>query len=309
MQKLIIIVGPTASGKSGLAVRLAKKLALSRVEGFKGAEIISADSRQVYRELPIGSGTVTKKEMAGIRHHLLGVASVRHTFNASHFLRQASRAIDDITGRGKLPIIAGGTAFWIDALVYDFSLPAVKPNSKLRLRLEKKSPAELLVVLKKLDPNRAEMIEQKNPRRLIRAIEIAYALGSVPALKKHPAYDVLWIGLNPSYETRSHRIWDRKIQRRVHAMITHGLVAETKKLLNQKLAEKRIREFGFEYAAVLDSITKKIPRRELAPRIIRDTARFAKRQLRWWKHNQDINWITAPSEAPRLVRTFLQKTP
>lgn len=293
-QKLIVIVGPTASGKSALAVSLAKKF---------GGEIISVDSRQIYRGLEIGSGAITKKEMRGVAHHLIGIASPRRVYTVAHFVRDARRAIGEIARRGRVPIIAGGTAFWIDTLVYDFSLPAVKPDARLRRALERKSPAQLLAILKKYDPRRAAGIEQKNPRRLIRAIEIAQVLGSVPRLKRQPAYDALWIGINPAQNT-----FTRRVHRRVKTMIKQGLVAETKKLLQQRVGEKRIREFGFEYAAALDAASGKIPRVELAPRIISDTKKYARRQMRWWKRNTEIQWVTTPMRAHSLVKTFLQKS-
>ncbi|MBI2053313.1 MAG: tRNA (adenosine(37)-N6)-dimethylallyltransferase MiaA [Candidatus Sungbacteria bacterium] len=293
-QKLIVIVGPTASGKSSLAVRLARKFS---------SEIISADSRQVYRGLTIGTGKVTSKEMAGIPHHLLDVASPGRAFTAAQFKTRAERAIRDIARRGKLPIITGGTAFWIDTLVYNLSLPEVKPNMRLRRLLEKKNPAELFRMLKGLDPRRAAHIEHENPRRLIRAIEIARALGRVPKLKRQPAYDALWIGINPSYEAGS-----RKIRKRVHTMIRQGLIAETQKLLRQGVSKERVREFGFEYAAALDVIIKQMPHAELAPRIIRDTMRYARRQMRWWKRNTEIRWISDPRKAMQLARSFLKKS-
>ncbi|MFY9462747.1 MAG: tRNA (adenosine(37)-N6)-dimethylallyltransferase MiaA [Candidatus Sungiibacteriota bacterium] len=320
-QKLIVIVGPTASGKSALAVRIAKK--------FNG-EIISADSRQIYRGLDIGTGKVpgawknpasvqknhVNKSLRsyefvdmmfiynGIPHHCVDIVSPRRVFTAAQFVARARRAIADIARRGCIPIIAGGTAFWIDALVYNFSLPAVKPNARLRRVLEKKSPSQLLAILKKLDPRRAAEIEQKNPRRLIRAIEIAQALGRVPQLKRKSTYNALWIGLKLSYEAGP-----RKIEKRVRGMIRQGLIAETKKLLRHRVSEKRIREFGFEYAAALDTIAKKIPHTALAPRLVRDTLHYARRQMRWWKRNADIRWITMPTQAILPVKTFLQKNP
>ncbi len=294
-QEIIVIVGPTASGKSELAVSLAKK--------FNG-EVISADSRQVYRGLEISSGAITKKQMRGVRHHLLGIAAPRRAFTAAQFAARACRAIGEIARRGHIPIIAGGTAFWIDALVYNFSLPAVKPNARLRRALEKKSPAMLFSVLKKLDPRRATEIEQKNPRRLIRAIEIARTLGAVPKLKRRDAYDVLWLGMALTEQAHA-----RRIAARVHDIIKRGLIAETEKLLRQKISKKRIHEFGFEYAAALETIAKKAPRAESAPRIIRDTLRYAKRQMRWWKRNPEIRWLGKPAQAAQLVRKFLQKNP
>ena len=343
LQKLIIIVGPTASGKSALAVRLAHKF---------GGEVISADSRQIYRGLDLGSGKVTgawrhapvipakpvldsdrgtgiqtikksgfpiKSGMTirrnkkvfiyqNIPHHCIDFVSPRRVFTAADFVHHARRAIDAIARRGHIPIIAGGTAFWIDALVYNFSLPAVKPDARLRRALEKKSPARLLAMLAKLDPARAATIEQKNPRRLVRAIEIARAIGATPPLRRRAAYNALWIGIHPSYETRSHRILERKIRQRVRAMITDGLLSETKKLLRQGISKKRIREFGFEYGAALDTIAKKIPRAALAPRVIRDTNRYARRQMRWWRRNPEIRWINKTKKtkvAVRLVKRFI----
>lgn len=295
MQKLIVIVGPTASGKSALAVSLARKF---------GGEIISADSRQIYRGLDIGTGKITQKEMVGVPHHLLGIVSPRRVFTAAHFVRDARRAIEEIARRGRVPIIAGGTAFWIDTLVYDLSLPEVKPNARLRRALEKKSAAELLTILEKLDPRRAAEIEQKNPRRLIRAIEIARALGAVPQLKRKSPYHTLWIGANPDPDALT-----RRIRIRAKTMIKHGLVAETKKLIRQRASEKRIREFGFEYAAALDAVLGRISRAELERHLIRDTEKYARRQMRWWKRNADIHWIGSPKQTRTLplVKTFLQK--
>ena len=171
--KLLIILGPTASGKSDLAVQLAKK--------YNG-EIISADSRQVYKGLNIGTGKITKKEMSGIKHHLLDVTDPKKVFTVSQFKTLVEIAIADISSRGKLPIICGGTGFYIQAVVDNIILPEVPPNKKLREKLNKKTTTELFEILKKLDNERAKNIDAKNPRRLIRAIEIAEKLGKVPPL-------------------------------------------------------------------------------------------------------------------------------
>ena len=262
-------------------------------------EIISADSRQIYRRLDIGSGAVTKKEMAGVRHHLLNVASPRRIVTAADFVVRSRRVISKIARRGAIPIIAGGTAFWIDALVYDLSLPAVKPDGALRRMLEKKSSVELFVILKKLDMRRAAKIDQKNPRRLIRAIEIAAALGRVPKLKKCSPYQALWIGLKLSYEVQPH-----KIAKRTQRIIRQGLVAETKRLLAAGITKKRIHEFGFEYRAALDFVLRRIQRDQLPKRIIKDTLAYAKRQMTWWKRNPDIHWVKNGKEANRLLDAF-----
>ncbi len=166
--KLIVILGPTASGKSELAVKLAKK--------FNG-EIISADSRQVYKGLNIGTGKITKKEMKGIGHHLLDVASPKRKFTVAQFQKLAFKKIREIQRRGKTPFLVGGTGFYIQSVVDNISIPEVTPNWKLRKALEKKNTEELFSMLKKLDPARAKTIDSKNPRRLTRAIEIASAEG------------------------------------------------------------------------------------------------------------------------------------
>ena len=312
-QKLIVIVGPTASGKSDLAVKLAKKF---------NSEVISADSRQIYRGLDIGTGKVpgkwklyrsptsygsrTSQEFVykNVPHHCIDFVSPRQVFTAAEFVHEARRAIDTIVRRGRIPMIAGGTAFWIDALVYNFSLPEVAPNARLRRALEKKSPPALFSLLKKLDPRRAAEIEQKNPRRLIRAIEIARALGRVPRLVKHSMFDTLWIGLNPPFS-----ILARRVMRRADAMIQQGLVAETKKLVRHRVSEKRIREFGFEYRAALLYNHGALTKKEFTARLTRDTIRYAKQQMRWWKRNPEIRWLGKPDNAAPLVRKFLQKTP
>ncbi|HDO23680.1 MAG TPA: tRNA (adenosine(37)-N6)-dimethylallyltransferase MiaA, partial [bacterium] len=169
--KVIVILGPTASGKSEMAVKLAKK--------FNG-EIISADSRQVYRGMDIGTGKITQKEMRGIPHHLLDVASPKKVFTVIDFKKRAEKAIKDIIKRGKISIICGGTGFYIQAITGGISIPEVKPNWKLRKQLEKKNAEQLFKMLKKLDPKRSKTIDAKNPRRLIRAIELAQSLGHFP---------------------------------------------------------------------------------------------------------------------------------
>ena len=168
LPKIIAIVGPTASGKSDLAVKIARK--------YNG-EIISADSRQVYRGLNIGTGKITKHEMLGVPHHLLDVADPKKRFTVADFKTLADKAIADISSRGKLPIICGGTGLYIDILTSGFVLPDVPPNPTLRKKLGQKTAAQLFVILKKLDPKRAENIDQTNSVRLIRAIEIAKVFG------------------------------------------------------------------------------------------------------------------------------------
>ncbi len=282
--KVVVIVGPTASGKSGLAIKLAKKL--------KG-EVISADSRQVYMGLDVGTGKVTKKEMAGIPHHLLDVASPKRKFSAGDYTKAARSAIADITKRGKIAIVAGGTGFYIDALMGRIELPEIAPNPALRKKLASKSAAQLFAMLKKKDPKRATAMdtpsERNNSVRLIRALEIA----SAPAAKKsarsnlvHP-YDALWIGISPSLT-----VLDKKIRKRlVERIEKQGMVAEAKRLHKAGLSYKRMRELGLEYRSLADLLEQKITTEEMIETLYSEIRRYARKQTGYLNRNQEIMWF------------------
>jgi tRNA dimethylallyltransferase len=277
MQKIVVIVGPTASGKSSLAVKMARKL--------KG-EVISADSRQVYTGLDIGTGKITKKEMQGVPHHLLDVASPKKVFTANDFLIQGRAAIEDILARGKTPIICGGTGFYIDALLGRISLPDVVANPKLRTQLSKKSAAQLFAMLKKLDPRRAKDIDAQNPVRLVRAIEIAKALGKVPEKKPRPLpYTIEWIGLKP--EEKKLRA---NIKKRLLARMKQGMLREAKKLHDGGLSYKRMNQLGLEYRYLALHLQKKLSKAEMLEKLENEIWQYAKRQIAYFKRNTDIVW-------------------
>ena len=187
-QKIVVIMGPTASGKSDLGIRLAKKF---------NSEIISADSRQVYRGMDIGTGKVTRKEQMLAKHHLLDVANPKKVFTVSDFKKLGEKIIRKIVTKDKIPMIVGGTGFYIDALVKNFTLPEVPPNKKLRSKLEKLSTEQLFKALKDKDPVRAKNIDRHNKRRIIRALEIIKTTGK-PILKlvSDIKYQVLWLGVD-----------------------------------------------------------------------------------------------------------------
>ena len=209
--KIICVVGATSTGKSDLAVRIAKK--------YNG-EVISADSRQVYKGLNLGTGKVTKKEMAGIPHHLLNVAAPKTTYTAANYEKDATEALQRILNKSRIPIICGGTGLYIDALLGKLTLPEVPPNKKLRASLSKLPAEKLFKKLQKLDPRRAKEIDQYNPVRLIRAIEIATSLGSVPKLNKYkPRYETLTIGLTLPKEELQKRIHTRLLARMKQGML------------------------------------------------------------------------------------------
>lgn len=295
-QKILIVVGPTSSGKSALAIELAKK--------YNG-EVISADSRQVYRGLNIGTGKVTKKEMQGVPHHLLDVASPKKKFSAGDFVARATRAITDIAQRDKLSIIAGGTGFYIDALVGRIQLTEVPPNPTLRKQLQIKNTLQLFAILKKKDPARAAMMESPSERnnkvRLIRAVEIAsfHKHGSIqeasPLGLSH-AFDILWIGINPSFS-----ILEKKIAVRLAQRIKHGMIAEAKRLHTKGLSYKRMEELGLEYRSIARLLQGKITRVEMEDQLNREIRKYAKRQITYWKRNTDIQWFN-PKQQSAIAR-------
>ena len=301
--KLIVVLGQTSTGKSDFAVSLAQKI---------GGEIISADSRQVYRGLDLLSGKITKKEMRGIPHHLLDIVSPRIPFSVAQFQKKAARAIIDISARPgreggpKIPILVGGTGFYIDAVVNGTLLPEVKPNKDLRVRLEKLSAEKLFQTLLKLDPIRAKDIDSKNKVRLIRAIEIAKALGTVPVLAYSDSrYDVLFIGLVlPEEELRRH------IGIRLQKRFKQGMLSEAQNLHNSGVSWKRMYGLGLESRYCALFLQKKISKQELFSQLELAIWQYAKRQKTWFKRNKEIIWTSPDTleESIERARIFISKT-
>ncbi len=294
--KILVVLGPTAVGKSDLAVKLAKL--------FNG-EIISADSRQVYKGMDIGTGKITKKEMKGVPHYLLDVLSPigkLKRFAVADFQRISYEKIDDILKRGKLPIICGGTGFYIQSVVDGTVLPEVTADLKLRKKLEHKSPEELVKILSKLDKNRLKNIDVNNRVRLIRAIEIATAIGKVPKIINKPKYDAFQIGLDISDETL--RV---KIIKRIASRLNIGMITEAKHLHAAGLSYKRMREFGLEYrhlANLLESgasIKKPDVLIEFSQLLELDIWHYAKRQRAWFKRDARIVW-KEPNEQTEIIK-------
>ncbi len=282
--KIIVILGPTATGKSDLAVKIALK---------HNGEIISADSRQVYTGLNIGTGKITKKEMCGIPHHMLDVVSPQKIFSVAEWQLQTKKKIQNILERNKLPIICGGTGFYIQSIVDNIVLPEVPPDTKLREKLKNKSPEYLFSLLKKIDPERAETVEKQNPVRLIRAIEIATALGQVPKLRtasETPHYDFLQTGL-----TLPEDVLRKNIEKRCLSRMKKGMVAEAKKLHARGLSWKRMHSLGLEYRYLSEYLQKKISKAELIAHIQTGNWQYAKRQMTWFKRDARVHWVDASS--------------
>ncbi|HEV7702561.1 MAG TPA: tRNA (adenosine(37)-N6)-dimethylallyltransferase MiaA [Candidatus Paceibacterota bacterium] len=270
MKKIIVILGQTATGKSNLAVQIGKKI--------KG-EVISADSRQVYKGLNIGTGKISTRGMRGVPHHLLDVANPKDKFTVVEFKELAEEKIKEVISRGKTPIICGGTGFYIDAITKGVVFAEVPPNLKLRKTLEKKTNEALFKMLKKLDARRAKNIDQKNEQqnrvRLIRAIEIAKTLGKIPEIKEiAPKYKFIKIGLYLSSEELK-----KKVSKRVKEMFKAGLLKEIKKLKKGGISDKRLQELGFEYYKPTEE------------RVILETIKYSKRQITWFKRDKKIKWF------------------
>ncbi len=292
-QKIIALVGPTASGKSDLAVLLAKK--------FNG-EVISADSRQVYRGLNLGTGKITKKEMQGILHYLLDAVSPRRRFTVAQYKILAQKVLKKIFQKNKLPIVCGGSGFYVQALIDNLLFPPVKPNLKLRAVLEKKSSAELFLLLKKIDSRRAKNIDSKNRRRLIRAIEIVKTTGqAVPKIKKENLYRVLILGIKKSPVELKKLIRKRLLKR-----LKQGMKGEVKNLRRQGLSWKRLDSLGLEYRWIARFLQNKISREEMIERLQKDIEHFAKRQMTWFKRNKRIQWVENYKQADKLVEKYLK---
>ena len=294
LKKIIVILGPTASGKSSLAIKLAAK--------FKG-EIVNADSRQIYREMNIGTGKTDSLD-SKIRHHLLDIIAPNKLFSLAQYQRLAILAIDDILRRKKVPIICGGTGLYIRAIVDNLDIPRVKPNIKLRQKLEKQTLAKLFSQLKKLDPKTAKIIDRYNKRRLVRALEVVLAKQtSFTELQKTKKlrYEVLQIGIKTDRV-----ILRQRIEKRFNQMIKKGLIEETKKLL-KKYPTNLPSMSGIGYLKISQYLAGEISLQEAVNRAVARTYQYSKRQMTWFKKDERIKWIDSLRDAIKYSKLFLKK--
>ncbi len=319
INKIVAVVGPTSSGKSALGVFLAKK--------FNG-EIISVDSRQVYWGMDIGTGKITKKEMSGIPHHLLSFANPKgKSLNVAVFKKLADKKIREIQQRGHLPILVGGTGFWIDAITSGQVFPDAPVNPTLRKELYKKSAPQLFTMLLKLDSTRAENIDQHNKVRLIRAIEIAKFNKASKATKlktrkntksdkvkpTQPEYQTLFIGTDMPTE----ELYE-KIEKRLDQRIKQGMVKEVRRLHANGVSWKKLESYGLEYRFIAEFLQDKIlgsnskpDQSKMRELLLYAIKHYAKRQRTWFKRNTNINWVN-PLESKylktseKLVKDFIK---
>lgn len=280
--KIICVVGATASGKTDLAVKLAKA-----VDG----EIISADSMQVYKNMPIATAVATKEEQDGVVHHLVEFLDADQTFSVADFVERAKVLIDEITARGRVPIVAGGTGLFVDSLVKNISFSEVGSNAEIRNELAEKSNEELYERLLQLDPNAAEDIHPNNRKRVIRALELCMSGTSKTEQNKNSMlidspYDALYIGIG--YKDRQ-KLYDR-INKRVDLMLEAGLENEARQMLGKQGLTARQAIGHKELQPYIDG---KITLDEATENLKRETRRYAKRQLTWFRRNENINWLYA----------------
>lgn len=298
--KIIIILGQTATGKSDFAVEIAKQI---------GGEIISADSRQVYKGMNWGTGKITKNEMRSVLHYLLDVTSPSKVFSVNDFQKKAIKAIEGISHNDKTPIICGGTGFYINAITNGTIFPNVPPNKKLRDELSRKTKEQLIKILEKLDKVRLKNIDQDNPVRLIRAIEIAKALGKVPTIHQdlhNSKYEFLKIGL-----TLPSEILKERIKTRLFARIKKGMIKEVKNLHKDGVSWKRMNSLGLEYRYVALYLQKKLSKEEMIEKLNTEIWHFAKRQKTWFKRDKSTIWIDPRKNSDKLkaqkeIKEFLK---
>lgn len=297
LAKLVVVAGPTASGKSSLGIALAQM--------FRG-EIVSADSRQVYRGLDIGAAKVTPAEQALVPHHLLDVADPGEIYTVARFQQEAIEAIEAILARGCLPFLVGGSPHYIQAVVDHLDIPPVAPQPELRARLEVRSLDDLLSELERLDPVSAASIDRRNPRRIIRALEVCLITGQPFSQQRRvtaPRYDCLQIALDwPRSELYA------RIDQRVDERVSQGMIEEVRGLLAQGVSHERLDAFGLEYRFISRWLRGEFSSQaEMVQRLKFAIHDFTRRQLTWFRKDQRLIWIDGhqPDTASDLVRAFL----
>ena len=278
--KVIAVVGPTASGKTAYAVNLAEKI---------GGEIVSADSRLVYKGFDIGTAKPSVEERKGIPHYMIDIAEPEDDYSAGLYVDAAKKIIKDIKSRGKIPIIAGGTGLYLNVLLMNYDLPRVAPDYELREKLRQE--VDLSGILAEFDPETAQLIDKNDRKKLIRAIEIVKVTGEPIRRRKNDSeYEVEWIGLNYPREV----LYDR-INKRVDLMFETGLIDETKRLLEKHGRIPNLL-YTIGYQEVIQYLDGLLTLDEAVDKLKQNTRRYAKRQLTWFRKNPEIMWNVYPEK-------------
>jgi tRNA dimethylallyltransferase len=295
--KIVAIVGPTASGKTALGIALAKK--------FDG-EIVSADSRQIYRGMDIGTAKPTIAERRAIPHHLIDIKNPDEEYTVADYKTDAIAALDDIITRGKLPIIVGGTGLYIKTVLENLDIPKTEAHPELRAQIESEIARDGLAAtfkkLVELDPEAASVVDPKNSRRVVRALEVAIATGTPftsQRKKNEPLFETLVLGLNPPMELLRERI-----DKRVDAMMRDGLIEEIK-VLTKKYGQSPSAFDAIGYRETIAHLNGTLSQDEAMAVIKMNTWHYTKRQMTWFKKDKAVHWIESEKEAVSLIEKFL----
>ncbi len=299
--KVIVICGPTASGKTALSIELAKKI---------DGEIVSCDSMQIYKDMDIGTAKPTLEEMQGIKHYLIGYVSPEERYSVADYKKDAKTAIKEIIEKGKVPIVVGGTGLYIDSLIYEIEYQDIKLDEEYRRELEKivkeKGLETLYERAKEIDPKAIEKISPNDQKRILRILEIYHATGKtktqqeIESRKKEVEYDYKVYALQ----------WDRqklydRINKRVDIMIEQGLIGEVRQILN-KYEKFPTAMQGLGYKEVVDYLDGKYTKEEMIEKIKMETRRYAKRQLTWFRKNKQTIWLNAEDDIQNNIKIILE---
>lgn len=295
-QKVIVICGPTASGKTKLSIELAKKL---------NGEIVSADSMQIYKEMNIGTAKPTKEEMQGIKHYLLDFVSPDKRYSVAEYKKDAIEAIEKIIEKGRVPIVIGGTGLYINSLIYGIEYPETEIDLDYREKLEEIAKNEgiskLYEMAKKIDAEAMKTISENDKKRICRVLEIYHATGKtkteqeIESRKKGPKYNYLVFGINMERE----KLYDR-INRRVDIMLADGLIEEVKEIL-EKYKEFPTAMQGLGYKEVVEYLNGDISKEDMINKIKMETRRYAKRQLTWFRRYENITWLDGLEDVQKNI--------
>ena len=300
-EKVIVICGPTASGKTALSIELAKKI---------NGEIVSCDSMQIYEDMDIGTAKPTKEEMDGIKHYLVGTVPPTKRYSVAEYKKEAKKAIREIINQGKTPIIVGGTGLYVDSLIYEIEYPEIKFDEEYRKKLEKKVEEfgleKLYEEAKNIDPIAIEKISKTDKKRILRILEIYHSTGKtkteqeIESRKNEPEFDYIVFGL----------LWDReilyeRINKRVDIMIESGLIEEVKNLI-KKYDKIPTAMQALGYKEVLEYLNGIISKDEMIEKIKQETRRYAKRQMTWFRKNKEIIWLEAKDSTQNNIKVILE---
>ena len=300
--KVIVIVGPTASGKTALSIELAKRI---------NGEIVSCDSMQIYKDMDIGSAKPTLEEMQGIKHYMIDVVKPNERFSVAEYKKQAEKAIEEILSKGKIPIVIGGTGLYADSLIYSIEYPEIEFDLKYRNKLEKKANTqegliELYNEAKRIDEEAIKKISENDKKRIIRILEIFHSTRKtktqleIESRRNEVKYDYRVFAIDMNREI----LYDR-INKRVDIMIENGLIQEVKNLLN-KYGSFPTAMQGLGYKEVVEYFDGKLTKEEMIEKIKQETRRYAKRQLTWFRKNKQTIWINGLDDMQNNINIILE---